>query len=326
MTKRSGGGRAERPRTTPAAPGAGASRPADGAHAAGRPDEAGPRGAEPVDPATASTAVSAKAGPGFVTGGAGPGIGARAEPTAAAADFRSGGLSGALGRAVAFGRREIGVLSIVLLVALALFGFLSIADEVAEGETRAFDETLLLALRAPGDSHDPLGPGWLEEAARDVTALGGTTVVTLVTLAVIGFLFADGRPRTAGLVAVSVGGGMLLTTLLKLGFARPRPDLVPHAVEVYTASFPSGHATAAAVAYLTLGGLLSWSQKRRRVKITVLTIAVALTVLVGASRVYLGVHWPTDVIAGWCVGAGWALACSAVAILVARRRVVEPPG
>jgi len=246
------------------------------------------------------------------------------EPAPAAAD--GGGWLGALRRAAAFGRREVAVLSIVLLVALALFGFLSVADEVMEGDSKAFDEALLLALRVPGDSHDPLGPGWLEEAARDVTALGGTTVVTLITLAVIGFLAVDGKPRTAGLVVVSVGGGMLLTTLLKLGFARPRPDLVPHAVEVYTASFPSGHATAAAVAYLTLGGLLSWSQRRRRVKIYVLTVAVVLTALVGASRVYLGVHWPTDVIAGWCVGAAWALGWSAIAVVIARRRAVEPPG
>lgn len=231
-----------------------------------------------------------------------------------------------LRRAIAFGRREIWVLSIVFLVALALLGFLSVADEVIEGESKAFDETVLLALRAPGDSHDPIGPRWLEEAARDVTALGGTTVVTLFTLAVIGFLVMDGRPRTAGLVVVSVGGGMLLSALLKLGFARPRPDLVPHAVEVYTASFPSGHATAAAVAYLTLGGLLSWSQKRQRVKIYVLTVAVVMTAMVGVSRVYLGVHWPTDVLAGWCIGAAWALAWSAVAIIIGRQRAIEPPG
>lgn len=229
-------------------------------------------------------------------------------------------------RAVAFGRREIWVLSIVLLVALALLGFLSVADEVMEGESKAFDEAVLLALRVPGDSHDPLGPGWLEEAARDVTALGGTTLVTFFTLAVIGFLVMDGRPRMAGLVVVSVGGGMLLSTLLKLGFARPRPDLVPHAVEVYTASFPSGHATAAAVAYLTLGGLLSWSQKRQRVKIYVLTLAVVMTAMVGASRVYLGVHWPTDVLAGWCIGAAWALGWSALAMVFGRNREIEPPG
>ena len=229
-----------------------------------------------------------------------------------------------LARLVAFGRREIGVLSMVFAATLALLGFLSVADEVVEGESQRFDEAVLLALRAPGNPSDPLGPAWLEQAAAEITALASTPVVALVALAVIGFLVVDGKPRTAGLVVLSVGGGMLVSTLLKLGFDRPRPDLVPHAVEVYTASFPSGHATAAAVAYLTLGGLVSWSQPRRRVKIYVLTVAVLLTALIGVTRVYLGVHWPTDVIAGWCVGAAWALAWSAVAIVLARRRD-QPP-
>jgi undecaprenyl-diphosphatase len=225
----------------------------------------------------------------------------------------------ALARLLEFGRREVAVLSIVFLVALSLFAFISVADEVVEGETHAFDEAVMLALRAPGNPQDPLGPRWLEQAAGDVTALGGTTVVTLMTLAVLGFLIIDGKPRAAGLVAISVGGGTLLSSLLKLGFDRPRPDLVPHAVEVYTASFPSGHATAAAVAYLTLGGLVSWSQPRRRAKIYVLSVALALTMIVGVSRIYLGVHWPTDVIAGWSIGAAWALGWLAVAIVIGRR-------
>ena len=207
-----------------------------------------------------------------------------------------------------FARREVAVLSIVLAIAIALLAFLGLADEVMEGETGAFDEALLLALRTSTDTHDPLGPRWLEQAAGDITALGGVTVLAIVTLAAIGFLLADGKPRTAMLVIASIGGGTLLSTLLKLGYARPRPDLVPHGVEVYTASFPSGHALGAAVVFLTLGGLLSWSQPRRRIKIYILTLAVVLTILVGVSRVYLGVHWPTDVLAGWTIGAAWALA------------------
>ncbi len=225
-----------------------------------------------------------------------------------------------------FARREVGVLTIVLAIAVALLAFLAIADEVMEGETGAFDETLLLALRVPTDTHDPLGPRWLEQAAGDVTALGSVTVLALITLAAVGFLFADGKPRTALLVIASVGGGTLLSTLLKLGYDRPRPDLVPHGVEVYTASFPSGHALGAAVVFLTLGGLLSWSQPRRRIKIYILSTAVLLTILVGVSRVYLGVHWPTDVLAGWTIGAAWALAWSGVALVLARRTRPAPPG
>jgi undecaprenyl-diphosphatase len=130
-----------------------------------------------------------------------------------------------------------------------------------------------------------------------------------VTLAVIGFLVLLRRRSAALLVAVSVGGGTALSSLLKLGFQRPRPDLVPHAVEVYTASFPSGHAMLSAVTYLTLGALLMRVQPLWRVKFYILALAVLATLLVGTSRVYLGVHWPTDVLAGWCVGAFWALLC-----------------
>jgi undecaprenyl-diphosphatase len=229
-------------------------------------------------------------------------------------------------RIAAFARREIGVLAIVLAIAAALLAFLGLADEVMEGETGAFDEALLLALRTSTDTHDPLGPRWLEHAAGDVTALGSVTVLALITLGAIGFLLADGKPRTAMLVIASVGGGTLLSTLLKLGYARPRPDLVPHGVEVYTASFPSGHALGAAVVFLTLGGLLSWSQPSRRIKIYILSTAVVLTILVGVSRVYLGVHWPTDVLAGWTIGAAWALAWSGIALVVARRSRSAPPG
>jgi undecaprenyl-diphosphatase len=116
---------------------------------------------------------------------------------------------------------------------------------------------------------------------------------------------------------------MLLSTLLKLGFERPRPDLVPHAVVVYTASFPSGHAMLSAVTWLTLGALLMRVEPRRRVKAYVLALAVLTTLLVGASRIYLGVHWPTDVLAGWCIGAAWALMCWLAALWLQRRGRVE---
>ena len=126
-----------------------------------------------------------------------------------------------------------------------------------------------------------------------------------------------GKRGAAFLVVVAVVGGMLLSTGLKLGFERPRPDLVPHGARVYTASFPSGHAMLSAVTYLTLGALLARVQERRRVKAFFIGLAVVLTLLVGVSRVYLGVHWPSDVLAGWCVGAAWAVLvlvrCPAVA-------------
>jgi undecaprenyl-diphosphatase len=220
-------------------------------------------------------------------------------------------------------RQEAGWLIGLLAVAAALLTFAGLAGEVLEGDTRAFDRTILLALRDPADLSDPIGPRWLEEVARDVTSLGGTAILTAFTLAVVGFLALAGKRAAAVLVAVSVGGGTALSSLLKVGFARPRPDLVPHAVEVYTASFPSGHAMLSAVTYLTLGALLIRVQPRRRVKVYIFALAVSTTLLVGASRVYLGVHWPTDVLAGWCVGAAWALLCWLVALRLQRTGQVE---
>jgi undecaprenyl-diphosphatase len=223
-------------------------------------------------------------------------------------------------------RREVLLLAAIALAAASLVLFGQLTDEVLEGETHAFDETVLLALRSPADPSDPIGPGWLEEQIRDVTALGSIGVLTLVSLAAVGFLILQGKRRTALLVVVAVGGGMLVSTLTKLGFDRPRPDLVPHATQVHTASFPSSHAMMAAVTYLTLGALLARVQPRLRLKLYLIGLAATLTVLVGCSRVYLGVHWPTDVLAGWTLGAAWALACWAIALWLQARGRIETAG
>ena len=220
-------------------------------------------------------------------------------------------------------RREVLLLAAIALAAASLVLFGQLTDEVLEGETHAFDETVLLALRSSADPSDPIGPDWLEEQIRDITALGSLGVLTLVSLAAVGFLILQGKRRTALLVVAAVGGGMLVSTLTKLGFDRPRPDLVPHATHVYTASFPSGHAMMAAVTYLTLGALLARVQPRLRLKLYLIGLAATLTVLVGLSRVYLGVHWPTDVLAGWTLGAAWALACWAIALWLQARGRIE---
>jgi undecaprenyl-diphosphatase len=221
-------------------------------------------------------------------------------------------------------RREAALLGAIALASTSLVLFAQLTDEVVEGETRAFDRAVLLALRNPADLSDPLGPGWLEGLMRDITALGSIGVLTLISLAVVGFLALQGKRHAALLVVVAVGGGILVSTLAKLGFGRPRPDLVPHATEVYTASFPSGHAMMAAVTYLTLGALVARVQPYRRLKLYVIGLAAILTVLVGISRVYLGVHWPTDVLAGWALGAAWALACWAIALWLQARGRIEP--
>jgi undecaprenyl-diphosphatase len=175
----------------------------------------------------------------------------------------------------------------------------------------------------PGTLGQPIGPSWLALAARDITSLGGYTVLLLMTLSAIGFLLMVRKPGAALLLLVSIGGGMLLSSGLKELFDRPRPDLVPHAVQVYTLSFPSGHAMLSAVTYLTLGALLARVQPRRRVKAYLLGLGILLTALIGISRVYLGVHWPTDVLAGWCAGSAWAIACWTVALWLQQRGRVE---
>jgi len=221
---------------------------------------------------------------------------------------------------------EASALATIGLVGAALWLFISIAGEVVEGETSAWDRRLLLALRSAADPAVPWGPAWVQEMARDFTALGGFAVLTLMTLAVTGYLLLARKRHAAVAVFVAVAGGLILSSLLKLGFDRPRPDLVPHGSFVYTASFPSGHSMMAAVTYLTLGAMLAHVQASSVMKIYLLSVAVVLTLLVGVSRVYLGVHWPTDVAAGWAVGAAWALFCSLVMRRLQRRGKVEPPG
>ena len=197
----------------------------------------------------------------------------------------------------------------VIAAAVALYAFAKLADAVGEGGTRAFDERLLLALRTPGNLADPIGPKWVEEMMRDFTALGSTGVLILVVLAVGGFLAMTRKGHAALTVLVAVSSGVLLSQTMKWAYARPRPELVPHGAEVYTASFPSGHSMMSAVVYLTLGALLARTQSSQGAKVYILSVAVILTVLVGTSRVYLGVHWPTDVLAGWALGGVWALIC-----------------
>ena len=218
------------------------------------------------------------------------------------------------------------MLAVVLAGAAGLLAFAMIASEVMEGDTLAFDRAILLALRNPADLGDPIGPRWLEEMARDVTALGSHVVLATITLTTVGFLVLSRRRASALFLGLAIGGGMLASSVLKIGFARPRPDLVPHAVEVYTASFPSGHAMLSATAYLTLGALLMRVAPLVRTKFYVLSVAVLVTLMVGVSRVYLGVHWPTDVLAGWCGGAAWALLCWMVLNWLQRRGAVEPKG
>jgi undecaprenyl-diphosphatase len=163
----------------------------------------------------------------------------------------------------------------------------------------------------------------LAEVARDVTALGSTTVIVLVTGAVAGFLLLDRKYAAMLFVVAATGSGFALSVALKGLFRRPRPEVVPHLMRVYYSSFPSGHSMMSAVVYLTLGALLARLVAKRRLKFYVLAVAVLLTGMVGVSRVYLGVHYPTDILAGWSAGLTWASLCWLVERRLQRRGAIE---
>ncbi|HEX2764332.1 MAG TPA: phosphatase PAP2 family protein [Allosphingosinicella sp.] len=227
-------------------------------------------------------------------------------------------------------RIESRIIVVFLILASAALLFLSLGSEVLEGETFAFDPWLLAGLRSTSDPSLPVGPAWLRSMMIDLTALGGVSVLTIITVIATGYLLAVRKYATASFLVAAVTGGALASTLLKTIYARPRPELVAHLVEVNSASFPSGHAMNSAITYLTIGVLLARAEQDRRVRIYLLTVAIALTLAIGFSRVYLGVHWPSDVIAGWCVGGTWAILCSLAARRFSasarsNRRIPPPP-
>lgn len=191
----------------------------------------------------------------------------------------------------------------LVIIGVGTFGFIALADEVMEGDTLPLDRSLLLALRAAGN-----GSSWLEEIFRDFTALGGVGVLGLLSMVSVGYLWLRGFRRAAAFVFAAIAGGLVLSLALKTGFDRPRPDLVSHGSMVYTSSFPSGHSMLSAMVYLTCGAMLATEHTQRRVQIYLIACAILMTSLVGFSRVYLGVHWPSDVLGGWAIGAAWASA------------------
>jgi undecaprenyl-diphosphatase len=217
------------------------------------------------------------------------------------------------------------ILICFLILAITTLAFLKLASEVMERDTAVFDRAILEALRNRSDPSVPVGPAWLQAAMIDITAMGGVAVLTLITALVAGYLLIVRKFTTAVFLTAAVAGGAITSTVLKFDFARPRPELVAHLVKVHTTSFPSGHALNSAVTYLTLGALLARAEQDRRARIFFMGAAIFLTLTIGFSRVYLGVHWPSDVIAGWCVGAAWAVLCSLVARALQRRNKIDRP-
>lgn len=218
---------------------------------------------------------------------------------------------------------EIRGLAGFLGIAGLVLGFGLLAEKVSQGGTAAFDRHVLLLFRDPADLRRVVGPAWLLETLRDLTSLGSTVVLGLLVLLVATYLAMRRKWADFALVLAAVLSGQVASLALKLVFVRARPDLVPGAPQVFTTSFPSAHAMLSAVTYLTLGVLLSRLETHRACKRYFIAVAMVLTLTVGASRVVLGVHWPTDVLAGWCVGAAWALLCSLVAIRLQGRGKLE---
>lgn len=216
---------------------------------------------------------------------------------------------------------EFPVLVAGLVIAAACWGFVELMEVARAATPHAFDTEILLAFRHAGQPDSPIGPLWLQGAMRDITSLGSASVLVLITAATIVYFLLIRRPATALFIFIAVAGGQVLSSLLKLGIDRPRPDLVSHLVDETSLSFPSGHAMLSAVTYLTLGSLAASFLPDRRTKIFALGLAVLITLLVGLSRIYLGVHWPSDVLAGWCAGFAWAMLCWLVARLLQRRKM-----
>jgi len=225
---------------------------------------------------------------------------------------------------VNFARGEAAVLAGIAVVSGLVLAFLSLADEVREGETEAFDNALLMLFRTSDPSHALIGPLWVQEMMRDVTALGSFACLGLLVVGVAIYLLLAGLRNAALLMVVCVLSGTALSTLLKMNYDRPRPELETFTHQ-FTSSFPSGHSMLSAVTYLSIGALLARLAPTMALKIYALSAAVFLTILVGFSRLYLGVHFPSDILAGWCIGAAWALLWSIIAIWLQKRGQVEQP-
>lgn len=206
-------------------------------------------------------------------------------------------------------RSDIFYLMSIFAVLCASWLVLGLGNLAVRGCIRAFDEWGLTVVRHPENMNLLRGPAWLPDFIRDITALGGAPVLTFITLAVIGYLALQKSYRSMIFVLFATLSGFIVSLFLKFYFIRPRPDIVPHLMEETTPSFPSGHSMMSAVVYLTLAALLTRFETSNRVRIYTMSVALLVVILVGLSRIFLGVHYPTDVLAGWTFGVTWAMVC-----------------
>ena len=221
-------------------------------------------------------------------------------------------------RLLRFARAEIAALGAFLVFTLGVLIFIEVADEVTEVDGQAFDVAVLHWMQPVAG--DPRGPWWMKEAAADLTSLGGISVLGLFAIIAFNFLLMQRKRLSALLLVVGLAGGVALSEGLKTLFERERPPASFQAVDTLNASFPSGHALLSTVFYLSLGVLLTRAFPQRRMKSFVLGAAVTIALLIGLTRAYLGAHWASDVLAGWCAGTAWAMALWLVAYAVERRQ------
>ena len=222
-------------------------------------------------------------------------------------------------------RVDAALLLSLLVVVSSVWTFFKLADAVTARRTQHVDDRIMRGLRDPADLSKAVGPPWLNGAMRDLTSLGSAPVLVLFVGAVAGSLLVRRQHHALVLLLVATLGGALLNASLKDVFERERPERAMRLTEVNSTSFPSGHAMDSAVIYLTLAALLARLVEPMALKLYFLGLAVLLTFLVGLSRVYLGVHYPSDVLAGWAAGLAWAVLCSTAASYLQRKGSVEPP-
>ena len=239
-------------------------------------------------------------------------------PAAAPAPARRGGFAW-------LGRHELGFILGLAALCGGTWALVALVDAVNHKDSQSIDEKILLAMRNPRDLTDPVGPRWLKEMGRDITALGSLGFQILLVAAVGGYLAMRGAHRALLLLVATIGGGLTITMSLKNLVARPRPNLIPHGSVVTGDSFPSGHSMMSTVTFFTLAVMLARIESRKGIKAFFLSLASVLAFVVGLSRVYLGVHWPSDVLAGWCLGLLWATVCWLVVHTLQRKGDVEAP-
>jgi undecaprenyl-diphosphatase len=219
--------------------------------------------------------------------------------------------------------QDLRLVATLAVIGGLVFAFIKIGRAVSGQETTGFDEAVLLALRTAPD--DPIGPESLTHAFMHISALGSGSVTGIIVLIAVIFFVVSGHWRYAMLMLACSLGTLAGMSLLKNFYERERPTVVTHIDPPGGHSFPSGHSMISAALYMTLAVLIARTMERRRQRVAVVAIGAALMMLIGFTRLYLGVHYPTDVLAGWTAGLLWALICGLIVNRLGKRGTSDMP-